>query len=64
MLDASIKSRETVKERLNETAQKRSKVLIDFIDKLKVILAEAYRILTETADYKIFGHADLYLENQ
>jgi translation initiation factor 2B subunit (eIF-2B alpha/beta/delta family) len=63
-LDANIKSREVVKERLNTIGQKRSKVLVDFIEKLKIVLAEAYRILTETADYKVFGHADLYLENQ
>ena len=63
-LDASVEARDKVKQRLAITSAERSRTLIQFIEKLKIILAEAYRILTETSDSKVYGHADLYLEDQ
>lgn len=38
--------------------------LLSFLEALKPILSSAYRVLTETSDPRIFGHADLFLESQ
>lgn len=63
-LDASIEARDQVKQRLATTALERTRILVNFIERLKLVLADSYRTLTEASDSKVYGHADLFLENQ
>lgn len=62
-LEININKKEDVKTRLHETAEKRTKIFLDFVDKIKPLLSEFYRMLTETADVRVYGTAELSIQN-